>query len=98
MKHINTRGFSIVEVAIVVVVIVMIAGLGYAFFSRKDQPLASNSDTDSTSQKTDSSKSTQEVTAITSSDDFDKIAKELDQLDLDEKSDDTSLSSSMSDL
>jgi len=97
MKRITSRGFSIIEVVIILVVIVMIAGLGYAFFARKDQPLANN-DSTSTSQTDTIPEPTKEVTAIASSDDLDTITKELDQLDMDDTSDDASLNSSMSDL
>ena len=97
MKHTTPRGFSIIEVVIVLVVIVMIAGLGYAFFARKDQPLATKDDS-SLSQTDTTPEPTREVTAIASPGDLDKIVKELDQLDMDDTSDDASLNSSMSDL
>lgn len=96
MRRITSRGFSVIEIVIVLVVIVIIAGLGYAFFTKKDQPLANNSAED-TSQAA-SSESTPGITVIDSSDDLDKAAKELDQLDIDDTSDDASLSSSMSNL
>ena len=97
MKRLSSRGFTLIEAVILIVVIAIIAGLGYAFYTRVNQPVA---DTVKESDTTNSAQtpSTTEVTTISSSDDLDKLSKELDQLDIDDSSDDASLNSSISDL
>ncbi len=76
------RGFTIIEVVVVIVVIGLIIALGYAFFARKDQPVASGgSGTTDTTQTTPSKdEPAEEVTAINSSDDLDKATKELEKI------------------
>jgi hypothetical protein len=96
MKRQFNSGISIVEVLVVVAVVALIAGLGYVFFTRNNQPVASTQD-DGTSQ-TSNPATTEEVTKIETTDDLDKATKELDQLETDDTSDDASLNSSMSDL
>lgn len=75
----KTRGFSFVEVVIILVVVVIVGALGYAAWKSFLVPNASVADKDTVSNS-------QTVEVITSKEDLEAAEKALEDLDFDDES------------
>jgi prepilin-type N-terminal cleavage/methylation domain-containing protein len=86
-----SKGFSMVEVLLVVAVVALIGGLGYVYVTNMNK-----SNQASSTQKASVEKPA--VTTIKSSSDIDKATSELDSLDVTDSSDASTLNNSTSGL
>lgn len=94
MKTNRSSGVAIVEIFLLVAFVALGASLGYMYFTNasktSDTASQNTSETDKTSVK--------EVADIESTSDLDSAVKELDSLEIDDESDDSSLKSIESSL
>lgn len=79
MSRINQSGFSIVELGVIVVVILVLGFVGYGVYSRQ-QTSTSNS-TSNSATATDKATDVPAAPYVSTSSDLDKAVKTLDQTD-----------------
>jgi len=94
MKTNRSSGVAIVEIILIVVFVGLVAGLGYLYFTSASK---TNDSANQSSSQTDKD-SVEEVSTIESTSDLDSAVDELDSLEIDDSSDDSSLKSIESSL
>lgn len=92
MKRTHVKGFSIVEVGLVIAIIAIIGGLGVVFYNKWQ----ASHQTQASKTSTPTAQTTTATPTITKTADLDKAASTLDSTDVTSSADDAALNSNLS--
>lgn len=91
MKRMHTKGFSIVEVGLIIAVIAIIGGLGVVFYNKWQASHQTQASTSTTSAAQSTA-----VPTVTKTADLDTASTALDSTDVTSSSDEAALNSNLS--
>lgn len=89
MRATRTKGFSVIEVGLIIAVIAVVGGLGFVFYSKWQASQTAKTPTPVASQSA-------APTAIIKTQDLDKVSSTLDATDVTSSSDNAALNSNLS--